>query len=425
MSDSTLNAASFAVSGLSSAPTRLLRRVASIKLAERCIPFLAYLAIQHRETIYGPILQQFVERELDRFDELSWSPLFRAWWADVGRLADWETLASDHVALLDDFCAQILCPDQPQDYLSDVAIALSPGGRYAPPGLDWCWVSKDPQVDKMRPASLARVAEAARALTEGDSDEVETDECAGRVYKSFRLGGETFISNLHPRLKVHLSGTNERETGVLHRAVDWQGYLDEWDIKAFYAPYELMAYVWPEEFADQLEILKVVVPMTLPADMQKRKQYLAFTLSSCQGAIFVTPAHPVTMLEMLLHEKAHVKQRYVEEVWPLLEPEQTPQRFAVPWRPDPRPISGIFEGINVFLQVAIGLSKCHRAGCYDVRNQALDVFCNIKYGLDLIGSHARMTSDGQMYYEEIRGAYEAAHAELLDYKPAFQTTNTF
>src|SRR5437764_3135600 len=149
-----------------------------------------------------------------------------------------------------------------------------------------------------------------------------------------------------------------------------------------------MEKVWPEEFADKLETLKVVVPMIIPKQYEGRTKTMSFTISSHQGAIFLTTSHPAGMLEMLLHEKAHVKLRYVEEIWPLLEREQTAELFPVPWRPDPRPILGIFEGIYVFLQVAIGMSRCHMMGCYNVKRRATELFSNLEVGLEIIGRNA-------------------------------------
>lgn len=413
----SLSAASFVVAGPSSVPTRLLRQAAGIRMMQKCLPFLVHILEQHRNTPYSPVIQAFLERETDRFDALASSPIFRAWFGAVEREPDWERLTPNREALLKEFCSLALRPNEPQDYLMNVALALAPRGRYAPPELDWCWMAENPKLETVMPISLARVAEVAASLEPGDAAALTTHGCAGTVYKSARLDGETWISNLHPRLKVYLSGTNQRQSGVVPDAVDWQNYPDAWDSMLYRAPYWLMAAVWAEEYADHLELVRVIVPINLPARYQDRSRSLAFTVSSHQGAIFITASDPRRMLEMLLHEKAHVKQRYVDEVWPLLEPEQTTQRFAVPWRPDLRPIFGIFEGAYVFLQVAIGLSRCHLAGRYDVKKRALEMFEYVKVGLDIIGCHARMTPDGQAFCEAISRAFNAARRDFPPHTP--------
>jgi hypothetical protein len=382
-------------------------------MLQKCVPLIAYLSSEHINTPYGPIAQTFLEQDVDCLDDLTWSPIFRSWFTDVKHMPDWETLTPQHEALLKEFCSLILRPDQVQDYLKDIPVTLAPGGRYAPPEMDWCWVAEDPDLDTMMPASLAQVAEAAASLGEGDSARVKTDECAGTVYKSIRLGGETWISNLHPRLKVYLSGTNQREDGALHEKVDWDSYPDTWDREAYRTPYDLMDKVWPEEFADQLETLKVVVPMNIPKQYEGKTKTMSFTISSHQGAIFLTTSHPAGMMEMLLHEKAHVKLRYVEEIWPLLEREQPTEFFPVPWRPDPRPILGIFEGIYVFLQVAIGMSRCHMMGCYNVKRRATELFSYLEVGLDIIGRNARMTPEGQEHYATLCEVFTEAREEFL------------
>src|SRR5262249_1689864 len=155
----------------------------------------------------------------------------------------------------------------------------------------------------------------------------------------------------------------------------------------------------------------------IPKRYEGRSKSLAFTLSSHQGAIFSAPSDAQRMLEMILHEKAHVKQRYVEEVWPLLEPEQTSERFYVPWRPDPSPVAGIFEGVKVLLEVVLGLSRCHFAGRHNLKRRVSDLFDHIQAGLEIIGLHARMTEAGRAYYEGICEAFNQARAEFGQSEP--------
>jgi hypothetical protein len=317
----------------------------------------------------------------------------------------------------------VLRPDEPQDYLLDIPIMLSPGGRYAPLELDWCWVADDPSVQTMMPTRLAQIAEVSTSVGQGQSLGIKTSDYTGTIYRSVGLNGETWITNAHPRLKVRLSGTNQRKDGVVRDYIDWESYPDFWEAESYLAAYALMSAVWPEEFADQLEILKAVVPMKIPKHYESRSRALSFTVSTYQGAIFVAPSDATQMLEMLLHEKAHVKQRYVEEIWPLLESEQTNQRFDVPWRRDPRPIAGIFEGINVFLQVMLGLSRCHLAGYYNLKGRVLDLFDHLQVGLDIISKHARLTEAGRAYYEGICNAFSKARTEFMENEPHKQKSH--
>jgi HEXXH motif-containing protein len=153
--------------------------------------------------------------------------------------------------------------------------------------------------------------------------------------------------------------------------------------------------------------------MNIPKQYEGRSKTMSFTVSSHQGAIFLTTSHGPGMLEMLLHEKAHVKLRYVEDIWPLLEPEQTTEFFQVPWRPDPRPIAGIFEGIYVFLQVAIGLSRCQQMGLCNVKRRTTDLFSYLQAGLDIIGRNARMTPEGREHYATVCEVFGDAQAEFV------------
>ena len=419
----SLDPALTVVAGTSSVPSKLLRETAGLCQLEKSLPLFSYLADQHRQTHYGQIFQTFLDRDLDRYNLLNWSPIFRSWSSNIFKENNWETLTPRREALLSEFCALVLRPDEPQDYLLDIPMILSPGGRYAPPELDWCWVADDPSVKTIMPTHLRQIAEASKSVGQGQSLGIKADDYSGTVYKSVRLNGETWMTNAHPRLKVRLSGTNQRNDGVIRDYVDWESYPDFWDAESYLAAYDLMSAVWPEEFADQLEILKVVVPMNIPKQYEGQSRAIAFTVSTYQGAIFVAPSAKTLMLEMLLHEKAHVKQRYVEEIWPLLESEQTKQRFNVPWRSDPRPIAGIFEGINVFLQVVLGLSRCHLAGYYNLKRRVLDLFDHLQVGLDIIGAHARLTEAGSAYYESICHTFSKTRTEFMENEPHRQKSH--
>ncbi len=397
-----LNAASFVAAGPSARPTRLLRRAAGLKTIKELLPFLRYISEQHRGSPDAPRIALFlddVRTDSRRLEPLSWSPIFRSWFQSVQRVADWDCLDEGRQSLLEELWTLVFNPREPQEYLADVALPLASRSRYMAPDLDWV-LDHDDRATSIDASDLVAASEVARDLSNGSAT-IRGKSGAMTVSKSVNLAGETYISNFHPRLKVRLSGTNQRDTGVVRDTPDWETYPDTWDKSAYMRPFHLMKRVWPEEFADQLEIVKAVVPMQFSA----RSGAIAFTVSSHQGAIFVTARDERRMLEWLLHEKAHVKQRYVEHLWPLLEEEQSSRRFEVPWRRDPRPIVGIFEGIFVFLQVLTGLIRCHLAEAFELRERILEISRDLEVGLNIIDTHAQMTPEGRAFYEGIVEAF--------------------
>lgn len=95
------------------------------------------------------------------------------------------------------------------------------------------------------------------------------------------------------------------------------------------------------------EAVSVIVPMTPrgDADLDSATTPAAF------GAIAMSmPPDPVIMAETLVHEFQHLKLGAVMDVVHLIEP--CGERVYAPWRPDPRPASGLLQGVYAHLGVA-------------------------------------------------------------------------
>lgn len=95
------------------------------------------------------------------------------------------------------------------------------------------------------------------------------------------------------------------------------------------------------------EGVSVIVPLTARSstDLDSATTPAAF------GAIATTlPPDPVIMAEILVHEFQHLKLCGLLDVTPLVTP--CAERVYAPWRPDPRPASGLLQGVYAHLGVA-------------------------------------------------------------------------
>jgi len=63
------------------------------------------------------------------------------------------------------------------------------------------------------------------------------------------------------------------------------------------------------------------------------------------------PPDAVSMAETMIHEFQHVKLGALLHLFPFLEHDDHPRWYA-PWRPDPRPLSGLLQGAYAFLGIA-------------------------------------------------------------------------
>jgi HEXXH motif-containing protein len=145
----------------------------------------------------------------------------------------------------------------------------------------------------------------------------------------------------------------------------------------------------------------VVVPRLEPPHMSLS----GFSALSHQGAIWVGPRARLQMVDILVHEQSHVKQRHIEDTADLLDPEQALEVFRVGWRPDPRPLAGIYEGVYVNLHVCEALGRIAACGLVGPaeREQLLAVrrghAANIREALVILAGHARFTPAGSGFLD--------------------------
>lgn len=104
----------------------------------------------------------------------------------------------------------------------------------------------------------------------------------------------------------------------------------------------------PDYLAGIRTLLSTVVPL-LPDPAGGLRSAAA---RSAFGAVAVAPvADTAALAELLVHEVQHLKLGMVLEVCDLFDPARRLE-LDVPWRPDPRPVEGAFQGTYAFLAVA-------------------------------------------------------------------------
>jgi len=212
-----------------------------------------------------------------------------------------------------------------------------------------------------------------------------------------RLGETQVVCSARDEyLRVDLTGTNQRATGVNFFGTRDELYLDSPDLSVYEAALTALRMVWLEQYSDLDRFTKVIVPMRSSAD-----SYRAFTVSSRQGAIFLDQIPAETLVENIIHENAHIKLRQIELLGSLLvDPNQDQPRFSVPWRPDPRPIPGIVEGLWVFSHIAeYRLRLCARLQADVLKERFDEQMRDLRSARDILGKEARFTELGSEYFE--------------------------
>lgn len=232
--------------------------------------------------------------------------------------------------------------------------------------------------------------------------------------------GRIEVSRRDPWLRAALSGTNQRTDGVDFFAVDDAAYPRDARLEVVAAALDEIAEMWPEAHADIAEFTRVIVPVAPPPGVLPRARgadgpvNLAFTVSSRQGALYLGEADVDATIEMLLHENAHIKLRQAQAIDPLLcDPLDESVRLPVPWRPDPRPIPGILEGLFVFAHVAeFELRRRERAPHRVPRDRLAARLGDLRYAADCLTRNAAVTAEGTSFLTQMQGWLDALETRL-------------
>jgi hypothetical protein len=93
--------------------------------------------------------------------------------------------------------------------------------------------------------------------------------------------------------------------------------------------------------------VSVLVPLHPPGDTS----LASATTPAAFGAIAASlPPDPIIMAEILVHEFQHLKLCALQDMTLLMKP--CNERVYAPWRPDPRPVGGLLQGVYAHLGIA-------------------------------------------------------------------------
>ena len=122
--------------------------------------------------------------------------------------------------------------------------------------------------------------------------------------------------------------------------------LDGWEV-AFREAWLLLTRHHPEIAAEVAIAIRVMVPLTLPP----RGQVSSSSAENFGAIALSEPADPRMLAVTLAHEVQHLKLSALLDIVRLTHPDNG-RRFYAPWRDDPRPVSGLFQGAYAYLGVS-------------------------------------------------------------------------
>jgi len=183
---------------------------------------------------------------------------------------------------------------------------------------------------------------------------------------------------------------------------------------------------WRQQITEAWEIISRNFPETAEA-MAAGMQSLAplpggdraETRSSSTGdgfgsALISRPADSVALAVALVHEFQHIKLGGLLHLVSLLEQEANSELVYAPWRNDPRPVSGLLQGVYAFL----GIARFWQFYRRDVHGADLDVaefeFAyarrQTRLGLNVLRRTSQLTGLGRVFVAELAQEVIAQHA---------------
>ncbi|MFI8522611.1 aKG-HExxH-type peptide beta-hydroxylase [Streptomyces sp. NPDC085481] len=154
-------------------------------------------------------------------------------------------------------------------------------------------------------------------------------------------GGTAVLDDLDP-YRVPPGGIGGRGRPAAERAADaFPLWAARWR-----AAHELLARTDPGRAAEALRAVRVVVPLVSDG---RHTGAVGATLSAAPGAVLTTlPRGPRELAETLVHEVHHGKLAALHDLVPLYRSGGAAVH-RVGWRPDARPVSGVYQGVYAHL----------------------------------------------------------------------------
>jgi HEXXH motif-containing protein len=183
--------------------------------------------------------------------------------------------------------------------------------------------------------------------------------------------------------------------------------VDAWQL-VFEQAWTLLTTHAPDRAAEISCGLRTMVPLV---DMGDGTAKSATPRDTFGGFGLTLPGTAVDMATSLVHEFQHSKLNAILDLVKLHEPTRAPTFFA-PWRADPRPISGLYQGVYAFIGVAD--TWRHLLGAPGLENVAERNFAAIREqvhcGLSTLQESDVLTNDGRRFAAGLRRTVNELYA---------------
>ncbi|GAA3199251.1 HEXXH motif domain-containing protein [Actinocorallia longicatena] len=166
--------------------------------------------------------------------------------------------------------------------------------------------------------------------------------------------------------------------------------------RRFADAWTLLAREHPAAAAETAAGLRSVVPLETGSGVQ-----VAATSGESFGALALSlPGDPLTFALTFVHETQHLKLCALIDLLPLIDADDG-ALYHAPWRPDPRPLSGLLQGAYAFLAVT-GFWARHLAAVPEAAHQFARWRLAVARTLEVITGSGSLTGHGLRFVDGMR-----------------------
>lgn len=209
----------------------------------------------------------------------------------------------------------------------------------------------------------------------------------------------TRVDAFDPTLNFHWITQQKFPYDIMARPVA-ADELDAWRLEAR-EQFKCLQNIWPEMAQNVLQMNNTLVPVY----SKNRNVSISSTSDSFWSAMLVSRVETELFCESLVHEHSHnVMFAMLRTHTLLLNDGLSSINFYSPWRPDARPVYGIFHAVYVFDRVCEYYSRLleHQPTNVSLATR-LSLFCErIRIGVLVLEQCAELTEDGLRLIEELK-----------------------
>jgi uncharacterized protein len=335
-----------------------------------------------RDTV-ATALDRARERSAERFADVIGAPLVGAWASIVARAVRHGTATRADFTQLGAL-AMVACAEAGVDA---EAVAPVRDGSVVLPGVGAVPVAG-------RAETVVTVVDGAVTVRDGDPEATQPLRhlMSGHGGRRIRVG----LDDLDPYRHGHHAPPTPRLSPA--EVAQWQDLLD--------GAWRLLAERLPER-ADELAAgLRTLVPL-VQLDQRSSK---SATIRHAFGVFGLTrPPSPIDFAVTLVHEFQHSKLSAMLDLMPLTDPADD-RRYFAPWRVDPRPLSGLLQGVYAFVGVADTWRALQGAEPTAEREFA-EARLQVDHGLAAIERSGALTAAGRQLAARLRTVTDSMLAE--------------